>query len=90
MTTRVGRIHEVLRRETVNEVVRVRIESLLLCMRFGPLGKPCIVPFTVNGSFVLQFLQHHIEAIQRNGGSRLKIKKMKRYFQCQRNFGFIF
>lgn len=72
MTTRAGRRQD--RRETVSDVVSVRIESLLLWL----WNRPCAVPFTVvplpSGSVPESCgLQHHlVDHSQRNGGSRLQ------------------
>lgn len=68
MTTRVGRTHCVDRLdEAVNDVVSVR----LLWVSRGP-WTPCIVPLLANWSLFLQFLQHQIDATQRNGANRLQ------------------
>lgn len=69
ITTR-GLLQAVERREVVREVVKVRMESCpLRSLPPGPLAVPHLVGRAVELSLVLQ---HHIVAIQRNGGRRLK------------------
>lgn len=65
-TTRTGRRYDVDRLDTVNEVVNVRVESLLLFKRW-PFDEHLIVVWHVS----VLLLQHSDDIIQRNGGIRL-------------------